>query len=256
MARLCSFCGQEFGPKGGPTERTAEHAIAQWVSKHFPNPGAGVTHTVRAGTHGPVQREWASGSKDVATLIASSVCRACNGGWMNGLEHAVRPYLPPMMRGERRTLYRESATALAAWAVKTALALDLVEHADPPIEAKHYRAMAAAKTAPPEHVQVFAGEYRGWRHGLYSPRSLNMTGDTSGITALGYVGTFTVARAAFQVFFHGLGEELTVSRQGAMARTMPQLWPRLGDFRWPPPNPITEPILERVSDPFPFTPDG
>jgi hypothetical protein len=60
------------------------------------------------------------------SLLAGTVCRECNGGWMSSLECKAQPILEPLVKGEGRIgdLDAASKAVLARWTFKTAFATD------------------------------------------------------------------------------------------------------------------------------------
>jgi hypothetical protein len=141
--RTCAFCGHLFGPRGTPHERTGEHALASWLLSVMPGNGP-VTHSRQSKARGPMDQVW---TKNELDIVAKQVCRACNGGWMNDLENAARPFLTPLIQGRGRHLHETGQALLAAWAAKTALALHLTTPENgAPLE--HYREIANTHLAP------------------------------------------------------------------------------------------------------------
>src|SRR4051794_23390312 len=104
----CAFCGAD-------EKLTKEHLWSRWIREHRPEIGE-LPH-VREGSDQP---------REVFTtqtfeLTVRAVCADCNGGWMRQLEEAVRPFIAGMIVGRGRDLATGGQTAMATWAVKTAL---------------------------------------------------------------------------------------------------------------------------------------
>ena len=187
-------------------------------------------HTVREGMGGPVIREWTADTFDV---VARQVCARCNAGWMEHLEREADPYLRTVIYGRARTLHGGGQTLLAAWAVKTALALRLAHGEARPIEVEHYRSMAEAQVRPPPNTLVWLGAYENGRHAFHYPHTIDLESD-SGQRAEAYGATFTIRHAAFQVFGHAYEDEVEIAKRGARADMGAQIWPILGAVDHPP----------------------
>jgi hypothetical protein len=60
------------------------------------------------------------------SMTVKAVCGPCNHGFMNDIEAEARPYLSAMIRGNLAMPFSiEAATAVATWAVKTSLMVQL-----------------------------------------------------------------------------------------------------------------------------------
>jgi hypothetical protein len=105
----CGFC------ESATEKITNEHVYGEWIGRQF---GAGrgklpVHHTLTR--EGRSARAWDAYRIDAQVRMA---CRACNNGWLHGLETKVqpiiRPMIMPMARAERRvTLDRPSQVLVA-----------------------------------------------------------------------------------------------------------------------------------------------
>lgn len=122
MARRCVFCGG--------TGLTREHVIPRWLSDVLPeqarfrgqDQATVLLHPQRT-IDGPHHREMVE-TFNSATVKA--VCGPCNNGFMNKIETEARPFLSTMIRGNlAMPLTTEAASAVATWAVKTSLMVQL-----------------------------------------------------------------------------------------------------------------------------------
>lgn len=121
-ARRCIFCESD-----GPL--TLEHAIPQWL--------AAALHDMEPGDPTPEWRSqyWAGGQVEDdrqhpihrPTVVVRRVCETCNGGWMSRLERQAKPFIAPMVRGQRTTLEPAEQLVVATWASKTILAVEYHE---------------------------------------------------------------------------------------------------------------------------------
>lgn len=228
---LCAFCGRPMDGSAG-RKRTHEHGFAKWLLNEFPAKGK-VTHTVSGGRHQPVKRQWTAKEIDATT---NKVCEACNTGWMNDLETAVRPFLGSLIRGNGRTLYKDGQRLMSAWAVKTALAMELI-NPDPeyrqPIDSIHYREMARCRDRPPPNTEVWLGAWRGEPHlHHWSKEIVVQQGEPE--EAVAYSSTLTVGHAVLQVFGHSHPADFEIDHQGWRAELAHKIWPFQTTVTWPP----------------------
>jgi hypothetical protein len=162
----------------GQNGRTEEHCFPKWLAAQIIGGGEEWEHTVAATATGEVKRQW---TKRELAVVSKKVCRTCNVGWMAGLERSVRGFLPPVIRGEAGGLSLAGQRLLTAWAVKTALCLELANPVKgEPIPHEHYRAMAALKDQPPPRTQVSAAMHVGHRLFFHAPRRLFLPDDAHG----------------------------------------------------------------------------
>lgn len=224
----CAFCGEPFQKPHRP--RSGEHAWAKWLADYLGGEGEQFTHYVRHPETEEVLKRWTSATLGV---VAGKVCEPCNTGWMEASENAARPFLTSMIVGNRRTYYEHGQTVLAAWAVKTALALHLAIPDADPLPEGHYRALAANPERPPEATQVFIAAYEGPFHAHCKPRLFTME-TSAGTAADGYVMTFFVRHAVFQVFGYVHEEPIALTKRGTLAHATAQIWPVLGPVEFPP----------------------
>jgi hypothetical protein len=201
---FCAFCGS--------TDTTDEHVFAAWVSAELQKRGS----LVRETEHGRVPIR----SLDVTVPI----CSHCNNRWLSVLENDARPILAPMINGTGSfTLTSDQQKLLAAWALKTALVLDLVSGA-PMIPAGFFYAFRQRREALP-NTAVWIGAYLDksaiWvdHHGIPAEKPTD------------FVTTFTVGRVVFHIV--GMIDEGTV----ALPTDTPALWrlaPRYQEsIAWP-----------------------
>jgi len=97
-------------------------------------------------------------------LRARAVCRACNGGWMSGLEQRAKPILLDMMGAARPgsviTLGPEQAATVAAWAIKTAWMREETEPGDR-VTTPQMRQALHRDVLRPECSKVWAARHAG-----------------------------------------------------------------------------------------------
>lgn len=115
----CIFCGGHG--------LTKEHMWADWLRAYIP----------RAATEHHTQSKVVYLEKDETSLHRRTgdphsrrircVCLSCNNGWMSELQEDAKPFLVPMLKGERITLHRRAQTILASWIGMTVI---VAEHVD------------------------------------------------------------------------------------------------------------------------------
>lgn len=117
--RRCIFCGSE--------DLSEEHLIADWVFRAFARsrkPGPLFRGLMRDGNQLHLQ-----GGDPV--LTARVVCKACNNGWMSGIDRAAAEALKPLVQGRSTvTLNGDAQAAVAAWIYKSALTFDAFQNGD------------------------------------------------------------------------------------------------------------------------------
>jgi hypothetical protein len=144
----CPFCD-------GPGPFTREHVVAQWISETLtqmePDEPDWWTH-YSAGGILTRNREHPSPNPG-PTVVVRAVCGTCNSGWMSDVEGTARPVLEPMIRGKQVSLSAQRQLDVAAWAAKTAIAL---EHHEPTatITLREDRHLVREQLRPPQHHRV------------------------------------------------------------------------------------------------------
>lgn len=221
----CAFCGQAFGPRDTPRERTGEHALASWMGNVILGSGL-LTHRRQSTAGGPLDQIW---TKDELDIVAKQVCGACNHNWMSRLETGAAPYLTPLIQGQRKHLDETEQELIAAWAAKTALALHLTTpEKGAPVE--HYREMATTHRAPVQSVVLLAAYDAALYAAYHESHLLDLITPT--LDADGYWTTFAVGHLVVQVFgYRGVEDVITVSKRD----TTLQIHPFERSITWPPP---------------------
>jgi hypothetical protein len=108
--RVCLFCSERAN--------SLEDAWPLWMVKQFRSERPA---EVRAERHGVALAPW---KVYHPSMPIRCVCRACNNGWMSRLETDARPFIEPMLRGERQTLDAAGQGMAALWIVKTAMVME------------------------------------------------------------------------------------------------------------------------------------
>ena len=163
--RPCVFCGQTG-------KLTGEHVWGRWLRRVLP---AQVNkHHVRARRIGPpgVADTWRCACGRAIRLTATSKsCAECNNGWLSRIQEQAKPYLIPLIRGERFALNPDGQRAVGTWcamATMTGEYLDRDADAIGVSQADRDHLMQTG-TAPP-HWKIWIGRYIGyalpgpWQH--------------------------------------------------------------------------------------------
>lgn len=142
---------------------------------------------------------------DIRSIRVRVVCRECNSGWMNRLEKVVRPFLTPLVTGEKVHLNADGLTALAQW---IALKSIVVEHdtQDVALTPQSDRTNFMNNLAIPNYYRIYAAQNVGKqalffrRHSHCIGLSLDGPVPTLDGTAKNIqVVTFVVGKAVFQL---------------------------------------------------------
>lgn len=112
----CAFCGSR-----GPL--TKEDAWPRWLNRQLPlsAPGTALDLSLQGNEVVRASRRTVTSYN---TARVAGFCKACNNGWMSGLETRAAPLLLPMIRGQRTSLRPEEQAVVTEWVTKTALVLD------------------------------------------------------------------------------------------------------------------------------------
>lgn len=208
----CPFCG------GADTSE--EHVWPKWVSRELGGHGG----FVMPSPHGPHRLP--------SLAITAPVCGTCNNRWLSVLENDVQPVLRPMIRGEERRLPPEELRLLSAWAVKTALMLDLAS-GTPFVPTGFYHDVRQRRGALASNV-VWVGAYCGSRWAAWARHTGLHIGISNDEPPNAFVTTFTAFRIVLQVVGHFTkGSGLTDTR--LPAKGLARIWPPSeGPIDWPP----------------------
>lgn len=228
---LCAFCGEPMN-SAEERDRTREHAFPRWLDEFIPGiqDDKTFTATVNSGETGEVLRSWKS---QKLNFRAKRVCGDCNNGWMSRLETAAKPALASILNGHRREYFRGGQNVMAGWAIKTALALELVNRDDyPPIPPQHFRDITETEGKPGGRTQVFFGAFK-YRNRLGHQVRRLMLNEGEDDESSAYLSTFHVGCVLFQVFFHDHPEHIELERASGTDQWVTQIWPYQGPAKWP-----------------------
>jgi hypothetical protein len=209
---VCAFCGE--------LAASDEHVFPKWVSRALARIA-------------PMNLKTDYGPRPIKSLeITAPVCEKCNTRWLSVLENDVQPILRPLIHGEERVLSPAEQRVLATWAAKTALMLDLAS-GQPVIPSGFYYDLRLGRRALPSQV-VWLGAYRGPQKAIWMEHHARHFGIDTDLPPNGFVTTFIVFRALFQVAGHFTKGGATLNDDRPVAAG---LWvispPRPAPVRWP-----------------------
>jgi hypothetical protein len=240
MANACIFCGDTH------RRLTDEHVFGDWVSRFFIDE-LGVE---LAGTSELVNSDGRTRSFPMKPFQqrVKVVCKACNGGWMSGLEQSVASDLKVMIQGQPKMLRSASQRRLAFWCAKTALILDHLHPRERIIPDSHYKDLYNHQGALPDQAvlvafrsvmreqpgELFASVFKqpvlNVRIPVNFPLSLRQQIEESARNGSRlYKVTFAVGNFAALVFGHNFPIPMNAISPRPIAK---QIWPISPRFEW------------------------
>ncbi|MBI4923876.1 MAG: hypothetical protein HY834_19255 [Devosia nanyangense] len=192
---------------------------------------------------------------------ARVVCRKCNNEWMSVLQTEAKPFLLPLVRGERIPLFIRQQSILAAW---ISMFVMVAEHRDS--DRRVIATSPAARRAfmdtrrAPKHWKIWIGHYE--RHkwvpvvahsaaeivsdthdGMYAPPNRPVAPNT-------HATTFVVGK----LFVHVFGSTMprVLRKQDVPVSGVSRLWPFWeSPIWWPPKVTLTDNDADAIA--FAFT---
>lgn len=163
--------------------------------------------------------------------VVNCACNACNSGWMQEMDQAIKPATTALALGERGTVSKQGVLLLATWATKIALVLDCAQN--PPLLTDDTRRAFREGQHPMDGSYIWVG--------AASPADRRVRVRTSGLSPLpgataveGYVATFGVLHLVLQVLYPPEG--LHLRRGTGFTKFMHRIWPTPAALKWPPPE--------------------
>ncbi len=208
----CAFCGA--------TNLSQEHVWPKWISRQLDDRGGFTMPSL----HGPRRLR----SLD----FTAPICLTCNNRWLAVLENDVQPVLAPLIRGEERMLSSKDQHLLAAWAVKTALMLDLFS--GKPVIPTGFYYNFRLRRCPHEGQIVWLGAYRDWHYAAWAQHGGLHVGVSADEPPNAFVSTFTAFRVVFQVA-GAFDRGITFNEGRLLAAALARVWPPSEQsVDWPP----------------------
>lgn len=96
--RKCIFCGE------GPISR--EHIWAEWMRGYLPTgeQSQSLLRTDKDSNTTTLNPGQLTQKGDARSRKLKVVCKACNSGWMSGIQTITKPILLPLLIGERSSV--------------------------------------------------------------------------------------------------------------------------------------------------------
>jgi hypothetical protein len=97
------------------------------------------------------------------------VCKACNSGWMSRIQNDAKPFLIPLIRGQRAVLNQKAQKAILAWCAMATITGDyLPRDATATAISQGERDWFRDHGVPPDNWKIWIGNYRRqkgiWNH--------------------------------------------------------------------------------------------
>jgi hypothetical protein len=151
----CMFCGDPADSR--------EHVFGQWLQEFVEsdltgNHKQGITRfDATGGTYDQDATNVQVHGGGFMTRKLPVVCaERCNGGWMSRLEKTVKPWLGPMVQGQKTNLDSDMCRLLALWAEKTAMVWETTD--DQSVTATQAdRDYLRVQQRPTPHTEVWIG---------------------------------------------------------------------------------------------------
>jgi hypothetical protein len=175
-------------------------------------------------------------------VTVNDVCKGCNDGWMRAIEETTEPILSPMIQAPLHSqLDPRQQQAIAVWAYKTAMVVDLIKpHRERFFADQERHTLAQTHAMPGNQPFIWLAGFVGFQLATAVDYSLFYDpGDRAADRPTdAYCVTVTVGHVALQVFaYHRLEEVRRVSLQVPTAwdRATVRLWPANAQpIGWPP----------------------
>jgi hypothetical protein len=99
------------------------------------------------------------------------VCGSCNSGWMSRLQEQARPFLVPMLTGEKTSFHRRGQTTLASWIAMTIMVAEHVDRKMVGIPSSD-RVWLREHQKVPSHWRIWIGRHHREQHPMFTHRVL------------------------------------------------------------------------------------
>jgi hypothetical protein len=190
-------------------------------------------------------RSWVSKRPE---LVTTSLCRRCNNEWLNQIETAARPHLEPMITGQPVVLDSDAQRAVALWAYKTALLMQLLRPADVRVIPNERYTALYAYGRPPTDAWIWLGAVQGgpaMSEALTDTKMTSPSGATPAWFSAIALGSLLLACAGRLAM---TDEPLRMSAK-AEGSTLVPVWPAsLHRVAWPPADVLTGLNFDDLTD--------
>jgi hypothetical protein len=255
--RVCIFCGRPG--------LTKEHMWADWLRNYIPRERqehrVGSTNISLAQHEDSVQDRIERRSGDPHSRRIRCVCRECNNGWMSQLQEAAKPFLVPMLTGQKVALYESGKTTLASWAAMFVMVAEQVDQTKVAISAVE-RQWLREKRRPSSYWRIWIGQHRREAHPLFVHNVLPFASKEEverpprGPVAETNTQTSTICLGQ-HLLIHVMSSQIAWSiirrwkLPAQIEPVMSQIWPvRAGAVKWPPPAALTDDDIHLLAQQF------
>lgn len=186
-------------------------------------------------------------------LVAKGPCDRCNNGWMNDIDHGVLDVLgPQLIRGKTIKLTKTKKVALATWAAKYALMLQLTHEHDRrfSIPEGDYVRFHEERT-PGTLMRLWTGymEPPGKNGGprlmfaddtinetYHDPQKLERAGLGAELASKDYSAVLRFGHCVIGLY--RARPEILAAVRVVSPHAWVQIWPAVGSSNWPPAEPL------------------
>jgi hypothetical protein len=207
----------------------------QWLTKRFSLSEASRMEAERGGHK---LGTWQT--KTPKLLPAKCVCGNCNSGWMSKLENEMKPIVDSILDEQFQVFGVSSQAVIAVWAIKTAMALEVLYPEREFFYSENERQNMRAVSAIPERTSIWIAKCVNQPNIYSAGKDLRTAPGGNEIKA--YVTTMAFGCLALQVVSirtpANLPKEIQVTydiREGPWDKILLRVWP-LNPYsqQWPP----------------------
>jgi hypothetical protein len=246
----CGFC------ESLTAKITNEHLFGEWMGPLF-GVGRGklkMQHTLDR-ERGELRTTWQAYRLDQQVRMA---CKPCNQGWMSAMESAVAPIITPMIQHDaRRLITAQERTAIAVWAIKTAMVAEFINKPKWRYfrQAERTAFMRDSATIRDLGAYVWLGCYVDKNDGVHG---LHAVGTLEDRVPAVHISAFAVGKFTIQVLVkRGLTDRMlpAPARSGPWAEALVLAWPAIEfgagtRLPWPPRRGINAHGFDRIFERF------
>jgi hypothetical protein len=149
--RYCIFCN---GPR-----LSKEHVWADWLKAYIPmemtKHSTGIAIVNKTNTESSIKPN----TGDPRRRTIRVVCKTCNEGWMSKLQEKAKPFLLPLIKGERTVLGEEAQKVIAAWAAMAIMVAEFFVQHRSAIPYTERESLRQTQTVP-ENWKIWVGNFQ------------------------------------------------------------------------------------------------
>jgi hypothetical protein len=181
------------------------------------------------------------------------VCQECNNVWMSQLQETAKPFLIPMLTGQKTALYGKGQTVVSAWITMLVMVAEHLDRDKIAISAAE-RQWLYIKRRPPSHWRIWIGKHCREAHPLYTHNVLRIATEEEEIEGL---PLDTASESNTQTSTICLGEHLVIHIMSSSVRVgrglirrwklpplieplMSEIWPVRANVTWPARTALTD----------------